>query len=69
MGEAPGESVDATRPAKAHHLVVSWHEDDDGGARFVGAGYVEGAEVGHAVRDLVSLDAAKALVEDHNHGQ
>ncbi len=68
MGEGPGVSMDATCPANVHHLVVSWHEDDDGAARFVGAGYAEGPELGHVVRDLVSLDAAKAFVEDHSHG-
>jgi len=68
MGEGPGVSLDATCPANVHHLVVSWHEDDDGAARFVGAGYVEGPELGDAVRDLVSLDSAKAFVEDHSHG-
>ena len=66
MGEGPGVSMDASCPANVHHLVVSWHEDDDGAARFAGAGYMEGPE-GHVVRDLVSLDAAKTFVEDHRH--
>ena len=32
----------------------SWHEDDDGAARFVLAGYVEGPELGHVARCLAS---------------